>query len=109
MVPEKFAWVLLGLVAVFAILGLVLMFVRVGYTGGFVTGGGGRWYYGPNIAKFTPQEACENAGCDSLVPQTVVRNQYGTELAVCDCAGEELQFPLVQVIFIAATSPLPLG
>ena len=64
---NKLGLVLLGFVAVVAIGGFTLQ-LRSELTGLYSASGGGRWYYGPQIAQLAPDEACIYSNLEPLYP-----------------------------------------
>ncbi len=90
MVEEKgLALVILGIVAVIAVVGLVLLFSRASTTGAYVEAG--------TFAQFEPKEACERIGCTlKSVEGGITHASQGPLMAVCDCAGREVVTPIVR-------------
>ncbi len=83
------ALVILGIVAVIAVVGLVLLFSKASTTGAYVEAG--------TFVQFEPNEACQRAGCTlkSVEGGTNYASQQ-QPMAVCDCAGREMVTPLVR-------------
>ncbi|MEM4242841.1 MAG: hypothetical protein QXM31_02980 [Candidatus Woesearchaeota archaeon] len=84
------ALVILGIVAVIAVVGLVLLFTRGGATGNYVVES--------TFVQFEPKEACANIGC-MLIGVEGAAGSYATRgplLAVCDCAGQQVATPIVR-------------
>jgi hypothetical protein len=84
------AMVILGIVAVIAVVGLVLLFSKGSATGNYAMAS--------TFAQFSPQEACDNVGCP-LKDVEGAAASYATQgplLAVCACAGGDVRTPLVR-------------
>ncbi len=85
----KLSIVVLGIIAVIAIVGMVILFGKASITGNYVVESG--------IAQFTPQEACEQLGCllkgteGNIHPASTVRT-----VAICACTGGDIRAPLVR-------------
>lgn len=78
------AMVILGIVAVIAVVGLVLLFSKAGATGKYVTGS--------EFVQFQPEEACERMGCTLKgVEVGPLMRARGSPMAICDCAGQEVE------------------
>lgn len=97
-VGDKIVWVLLGLVAIVAILGLVVLFTKITVSGGYFVSGGGRWYYGSSIVQYSPRDACALVGGTTTEPVMVYRNPYGTVMVVCVVGENFVEVPLVQTV-----------
>lgn len=81
--------IILGIVAVIAVVGLVLLFSKAGATGGYVMGS--------SFVQFEPKEACARIGC--MLKGVEGAGGYATQgplLAICNCAGEEVATPIVR-------------
>jgi len=94
---QKLALLLLGLIAVVAIVGLTVQ-LKDTLTGQYVASGGGRFYYGPMKAQLQPDEACIYQGFDPLSPQQVYTNEFGTLMSVCRNGDQFVGVPIVQTI-----------
>jgi hypothetical protein len=83
------ALVILGIIAVIAVVGLVLLFSKASTTGAYVEAG--------TFVQFEPNEACERAGCTlkGVEGGTTYASQ-GPLMAVCDCMGREMVTPIVR-------------
>jgi hypothetical protein len=84
------ALVILGIVAVIAVVGLVLLFTKGGTTGNYIAES--------TFVQFEPNEVCERAGC-TLKGVEGAAGGYSTRgplMAVCDCAGKEVVTPIVR-------------
>ncbi len=78
------AMVVLGIVAVIAVVGLVLLFSRASATGNYVMGS--------EFSQFQPAEACERMGCTlKSVDVGPLFRTSRSPLAICDCAGQEVE------------------
>jgi hypothetical protein len=83
------ALIILGIVAVIAVVGLVLLF-KGSTTGNYIAES--------TFVQFAPDEACAKIGC-MLKGVTGAAASYATQgplLAVCDCAGKEVSTPIVR-------------
>ena len=85
----KLSIVVLGIIAVIAIVGMVLLFSKASTTGNFVVAGG--------TIQFTPQEACDQFGC----PVAELRGgihpaSRGGIMAVCACPNGDVETPLTR-------------
>jgi hypothetical protein len=83
------AFVVLGVVAVIAIVGLVLLFSKANAAGNFV--------YTGQFAQYTPQEACDQVGCP--LSEIIGGMGFTTTVAaqaVCSCPDRDVLVPLVQ-------------
>jgi len=94
---HKLALVFLGLIAVVAIGGLTVQLKDV-VTGSYYASGGGKYYYGPQIAQLQPDEACIYQGLEPSYPWKVYTNEYGTVMSMCKRNGELVGVPVVQTI-----------
>jgi len=84
------ALVILGIVAVIAVVGLVLLFTKGGATGKYVVES--------TFVQFEPAEACARAGC-TLIGVEGAAGGYATQgplMAICDCAGRTMATPIVR-------------
>lgn len=82
------ALIILGIVAVIAVVGLVLLF-KGGVTGNYVAES--------TFVQFEPNEACAEIGC--MLKGVEGASGYATQgplLAICDCAGQEVATPIVR-------------
>lgn len=84
------AMVILGIVAVIAVVGLVLLFSKAGATGNYVMGS--------EYAQFNPNEVCEErVGCPlSHIEGGISYSSRDPPLAVCACPSGEVRTPLVR-------------
>jgi hypothetical protein len=84
------AMVILGIVAVIAVVGLVLLFSKAGSTGKFVLGS--------EMAQFNPKELCEQyVGCPlSHVEGGIDYSYSGPFMAVCACPNGEVRAPIIR-------------
>jgi hypothetical protein len=83
------ALVILGIVALIAIVGLVLLF-KGSATGNYVAES--------TFVQFSPQEACDRVGCPLKGIEGVTAS-YATQgplMAVCACAGGDVRTPIVR-------------
>lgn len=94
---QRTGLLLMGLIA---LVGIGVLFYSSGVTGNYYATGGGKWYYGWQIAQFMPKDACEVRDCTAVSPIEVYTNQYGSQFAVCDCFGERVGVPMVQKIYV---------
>lgn len=78
----------LGVVAVLAVVGLVLLF-RGGSTGQYVYEGG--------IAQWNPNEACQDLGGSLIRVEGGIDYRYrGPLLAVCQVGTQQIRTPLIR-------------
>lgn len=96
----RLAVVFLGLIAVVAIGGLVFQLGNQSTTGSYAASGGGRYYYGPQIAQLEPREACIYSGFEPVEPIQVRSNKYGTYMALCKSGSSYVEIPLVQTVIV---------
>lgn len=84
------ALVILGIIAVIAVVGLVLLFSKAGTTG--------KYAMGSEFVQFNPYEVCqERIGCPlSHVEGGIYYSSKGPLVAVCDCPGGQVMTPLVR-------------
>ena len=96
------AMVILGIVAVIAVVGLVLLFGKAGATGKYVEAG--------QTVQFNPYEICEERiGCPlKAVEGGITYASRGPLVAICDCPSGEVYAPLVRP-FDWRTEFYPLG
>jgi len=82
------AMVILGIVAVIAVVGLVLLF----------KGATGKYVMGSEYAQFNPYEVCEQrVGCPLKEVQGGIDYSYrGPLLAICDCPSGEVATPVIR-------------
>ncbi len=79
-------------------MGVLLVELHDTVTGQYVASGGGKWYYGNQIAQMQPDEACIYQGLEPVYPQHVVTNKYGTLESVCKDGNRLVTVPLVQTV-----------
>lgn len=84
------ALVILGIIAVIAVVGMVLLFSKASTTGNYVMGS--------EFAQFNPKELCEDrVGCPlKSVEGGIYYSSKGPLMAVCDCPDGEVLAPLVR-------------
>lgn len=84
------ALVILGIVAVIAVVGMVLLFSKANTTGNYVMGS--------EFVQFNPNEVCEQkVGCPlKSVEGGIYYSSSGPLLAVCACPGGDVRTPLVR-------------
>ena len=87
------AMVILGIVAVIAVVGLVLLFSKASTTG--------KYAYSAETVQFGPEEICEErVGCPlKSIEGGGVRNTYTTHgpvVAICACPDGDVVAPLVR-------------
>ncbi len=84
------ALVILGIVAVIAVVGLVLLFSKAGATGQYVMGS--------EFVQFNPKEICEQrVGCPlDHVEGGIYYSSKGPLVAVCACPNGDVMAPLVR-------------
>jgi hypothetical protein len=81
------AMAILGIVAVIAVVGLVLLF----------KGATGKYVMGSEYAQFNPNEACERMGCSLSHVEGGINYDYrGPLLAICDCPSGEVATPVIR-------------
>jgi len=97
---KRVALVFLAIISVVAISGLIFEFTNAGSSGLYVSGGGGRWYYGSNIVQLQPDEACIYSGYAPLDPWRVERNEFGTIVSLCNDNGRIVTVPVVQTAIV---------
>lgn len=84
------ALVVLGIVAVLAVVGMVLLFTKAGTTGKYV--------YSGETAQFNPDELCEQyVGCPlKSIEGGIYYSSKGPLMAVCACPGGDVKAPIVR-------------
>jgi hypothetical protein len=84
------ALVVLGIVAVIAVVGMVLLFSKAGATGKYV--------YEAGYAQFNPNEVCEQrVGCPlKAVEGGIYYSSSGPLMAICGCPWGEVETPLTR-------------
>lgn len=84
------AMVILGIVAVIAVVGMVLLFSKASTTGGYVMGS--------EYAQFNPYELCEQrVGCPlKSVEGGIYYSSSGPLVAICGCPGGDVVAPLTR-------------
>lgn len=83
------ALVILGIVAIIAVAGLVLLFK------GSATG---NYAIASTFVQFSPQEACDKVGCPlrGIEGAAGGYTTQGPLMAICACAGGDIRTPLVR-------------
>jgi len=81
--------VILGIVAVIAVVGLVLLFSKASTTGQYVIAS--------DFAQFEPNELCGMVGCPlKAVEGGITYSSRGPLVAVCACPDGDVRAPLVR-------------
>lgn len=96
---HKLGLLFFGIIALIALGGLTFM-IKESVTGGYVAGGGGRYYYGPQKIQLEPAEACIYSGYEAVYPIQVKTNEFGTLVSVCRSSNGYITVPLVQTALI---------
>ena len=93
---QKIGLVLLAGIAILGI-GMLTFHVNNIATGQYYASGGGRWWYGPQIAQLDPDQACTYSGHPPSDPWRVETNEYNTLVSVC---ADGARVPTVQTIIV---------
>lgn len=81
--------VILGIIAIIAVVGLVLLFSKASATGNYAIAS--------TFAQYEPKEACDIVGCPLKGVEGA--SGYATQgplMAICSCAGGDVRTPLVR-------------